>query len=849
MREPFTQQPIFIHAFWRTGSTYLWSKFREQSRYRAYYEPLHEVYIDASVQKLEAAWSNEMPVIMRHPRLGTSYFAEYEGFIGAGSSHFEKGLPYQRYCLEEAEPDEPLRNYIADLLIFALANGQTPVLQFNRSLLRTGWLTAHFNPVNILLLRRPIDTWKSFISFEHHYFPTVLCMIAGQNQHRPILQGVVRRHGVPFFVGETFQSDYDFYHEYAVRNLANLYPLFYEVHLLTSIAAARHADCIIDLTEISENASSREKLTKWLRRLGMDISLDDCHLPSCPDLSSVAPDWLAFEESGRDLLKQNATQLPRIPRNRFESQREFIGVYFQDVLSEFVGDVESGLGTVRRPQGEERQAAGRLHFERGSVQEASALFRDAILERPNAERWNDWATAQMACQHPLLAELGYQRALELGDPVGLAAHNLGAVLFQAGRHHQAIPVLKRVLRSSNRPEEQLLSGKLAMSQCRTLGKLKVLSEPTNGFIGAQYCPEQPVEKTDHKEIQPMSESQLKHLQQPSFAATLASPCAVTVPSAPKSGGGSDQAVVLETLILHANAITTGLQRILALEAQLKAQNVNPPQAHPASHPTSLPRVVSADNMTRVCAIYPDRIELGHCHFYHSMKFPDGSSVYGEWDIQDRFDDYIGNVDVRGKTLLDVGTASGLIAFETERRGATVTAFDLDSGASTRYLPYKSNLYYTDHRAWVKQLDAGWRTTLVNGFWYAHRRFRSRVEVVYGNLFELAETLSPVDVVVAGAVLEHISDPVSAIGVLSQLAKETIVVAFTPLLDSEELLMKSATALNDPRQEYTWFTLSKGLLQRILENVGFRIQKVVWSRQYARYRDAWEERPTIVARRM
>ena len=470
---PSCVRPVFIHAMWRTGSTYIWAKFRENPGYRAYYEPLHEVFVDMSADKLQAIWSDEATVVKRHPHLKAAYFAEFQELAAGGGVRFEKSFPYQQYCLGEAEQEESLRGYIGELLVLALANGQTPVLQFNRSLLRAGWLTAHFNPINILLLRRPLDVWKSFLSFEDRYFPTVIAMIAGQNQHHPLLHELVKRHGVPFFRGETLQAEYGFYHDYASRNLEKLYPLFYEFYVLTSVYAARYADCIIDLNEITESPSSRQAVGQKLRALGIEISLDDCRLPAYTDLSDADRECLAYEETGREFLRRSLAPQLRIPRKQLEPQSAAVGSYFRGVFAEFSGDVEHSPRSLPPVPARKLHRAGLDCFKRGDAQQATTLFRDALLQHPSSELWNDWASAQKACGRPQLAECGFRRALEMNGRNKQATANLGVVLASLERYQEAIPLLERAKRSAKGAESAVLTGLLSQCHCQ-----QVLAEAT-----------------------------------------------------------------------------------------------------------------------------------------------------------------------------------------------------------------------------------------------------------------------------------------------------------------------------------------------------------------------------------
>ena len=69
-----------------------------------------------------------------------------------------------------------------------------------------------------------------------------------------------------------------------------------------------------------------------------------------------------------------------------------------------------------------------------------------------------------------------------------------------------------------------------------------------------------------------------------------------------------------------------------------------------------------------------------CDWYHAMDLPELGTVGGAWDLRATIDDYLGRHDFRGKRCLDIGTSSGYLTFEMERRGASeVVSVDLDPG--------------------------------------------------------------------------------------------------------------------------------------------------------------------------
>jgi hypothetical protein len=80
--------------------------------------------------------------------------------------------------------------------------------------------------------------------------------------------------------------------------------------------------------------------------------------------------------------------------------------------------------------------------------------------------------------------------------------------------------------------------------------------------------------------------------------------------------------------------------------------------------------------------------IDDCWWYHSIDLPNFGTVEGQWDLRGRFSDYIGGVDLRGHTVLDVGAASGFISMEAEKHGASkVIGFDAENASQYQFMPH------------------------------------------------------------------------------------------------------------------------------------------------------------------
>ena len=239
--------------------------------------------------------------------------------------------------------------------------------------------------------------------------------------------------------------------------------------------------------------------------------------------------------------------------------------------------------------------------------------------------------------------------------------------------------------------------------------------------------------------------------------------------------------------------------------------------------------------------------LEDCFFYHAMDLPGFGLVPAHWDLRGRCDDYVGGVDVAGKSVLDVGSATGFLSFEAEKRGASrVVSFDMSDARQQKFLPFKNKTYYRDPERWAREYGAEveqWK----NAYWLCHRLLHSKAEVYYGDIYDLPMELGEFDIAIVGSVLEHLNDQISALASIARLVKETIVVV-SPLLQTDERIARFEALAGNPDADFTWWTYSLGVYREVFGMLGFSITKVSSAKYYYMYGDRFEERSTIVANR-
>lgn len=218
-------------------------------------------------------------------------------------------------------------------------------------------------------------------------------------------------------------------------------------------------------------------------------------------------------------------------------------------------------------------------------------------------------------------------------------------------------------------------------------------------------------------------------------------------------------------------------------------------------------------------------DLDDCYFYHTLDLPRYGTVHGDWDLRENVDRYLGGQSVAGKRVLDVGTASGFLAFHMERRGADVVGYDLPEDGMYDIVPYSRD----DYDARVASARAHIKRS-ANGFWLAHGALDSKVRLASGSVYDMPDEIGEVDAVTIGCILLHLRDPFRALQQTLKRVRETAVVvehasspAHLPLSLLGKARAPSLGFVPDYRScshEVTWWRLPAPTVQQFLGVLGF-----------------------------
>lgn len=305
------KRAIFLHGMWRSGSTYVWSRFRELNQTYCYYEPLHPRLGRLHANNI-AKDTQDVMEANAHPRMASPYFEEFGPLINRrGVRGYCRRLAYHPYVLTQADEDPLLERHISSLIEIACQMGRRPVLGFNRSCLRLAWLRSRFSAWHLYIDRDPLDILGSYCRHvgqgNYDYF-TAWMLTIEKNAKYPIFRPLAERISLRLWpLGRLIKPKR--YYPMIIDQLSEgeIYFLVHYMWVVCALHSLSYCDEVLDM-----NGDNRASITKAIQeQVALPVSFETLKLSAIDE--SKLSDWqIAVEDEVR------STILQRVPRDFFE---------------------------------------------------------------------------------------------------------------------------------------------------------------------------------------------------------------------------------------------------------------------------------------------------------------------------------------------------------------------------------------------------------------------------------------------------------------------------------------------------------------------------------------------------
>lgn len=213
------------------------------------------------------------------------------------------------------------------------------------------------------------------------------------------------------------------------------------------------------------------EVTRWITA-GLPSELAGASLVNMQTpgaLSAAIAQWRTVlgNAKGRDALSAILERFRALQAKRFSW--ESLGPAFVETFRA----VATPEASQKRFQAYLRRMAAAAHMrgvrlaQEGKTADALPFLAAALRAEETSERWNDWASCQVACRRHDEAERAYRRAIDLDPQNAEALANFSAFLVNQSRHNEAIPFLERAIANPGGKQHQLLRDLLTL--CKAAG--------------------------------------------------------------------------------------------------------------------------------------------------------------------------------------------------------------------------------------------------------------------------------------------------------------------------------------------------------------------------------------------
>lgn len=214
-------------------------------------------------------------------------------------------------------------------------------------------------------------------------------------------------------------------------------------------------------------------------------------------------------------------------------------------------------------------------------------------------------------------------------------------------------------------------------------------------------------------------------------------------------------------------------------------------------------------------------------WYHAIDLAPGVTTPGAVDLRGAAPRVL-PARMDGLRALDVGTFDGFWAFAMEERGAAVTAIDLPHFTDTDLPPLR--------REGLEATASDWGVELGRGFALAAAARGSSARRVPCDVMDLEPDVigGPVDVVLLGALLLHLRDPVGALERVRSVLRpggRLLLVEWFSIPASLRFPRRPVAEFQADRTDFNWWTANLAGLHAWVRAAGFpavRLRRIVRS---------------------
>ena len=406
--------PIFIHSMFRTGSTYIWNKFRENKNCWCYYEPFHQEFLNITADKPLWNIDRESTQNFKHPDITRDYLFEYKDSIKSskkGLSLFKKQFSFDDFYLPENAKMPDLKRYLNRLI--KGAGNKIPVMQFNRSTFRMGWFRQNFNnSFNIYLVRDPRNQFQSYMEIysrlQLNSFLTMNLLTAGLNRESPPFQKLATLVPLLEFHGESFERESYIYSQLLpVYGLKEQYYIFYFIWYQSLLESLFHTDLIIYIDLLGSDPDYQNIIIKHLKSNGITgFNFKDCQITTYQDLKIPPQDMDTVEQEVQQLVINQYISKKEVLTNLADSRIPHLPIIPKNF--------KQGKGTIKPykhlKQNIERKMNQALHHLANLLYDKNAELK--IIQTKVQEQESRMAKLQTLLEEAKTALNGANRNLE-----------------------------------------------------------------------------------------------------------------------------------------------------------------------------------------------------------------------------------------------------------------------------------------------------------------------------------------------------------------------------------------------------------------------------------------------------